>query len=649
MKAKTSGKFMPAFLALLFVQLCTATESAAENKEGANASVAIWEHPTSALATLQKAHAVDDNSLLMQEDLDFLIAEDGGGACATAAGINVLQTLRVMAGLDPLPNLHRAALAAFEKQPHLLKGRVTNDGFANLIAYCQTRLEAWTVAVETESAPNSKYAEGGKRWSELKGPDLGVEPRQLKVVSFTVTEGTKVLGRHFVLLKGWKENEIVVVDPQKPGKDRHYILEYKSEDKGAAVRIFLLQPADAPARPNARVFELNTLFTMSLREAAEPQSGPMSLEFVKGKIDETAIALRGSSDFLSPRVWRQKTASFGLPGLDLPVEYGGSAWPASKILEIFRHAGKHNLNFRDIVGGAHVRPLLNSKQPEILDIVRQVADGKAYIAIAITEPSAGSDIPSIKSSSRKVEGGYRLTGTKRFNARLDQATHVILFTQGTTGEKGKLSVFVVPIATPGLKVETLAAHGLSGNSYGGLTFTDLFVPDSHLIGRDGDGMQIFFNHFLYWRLMQTAAAIGTGQKALEKMAERIKTREAFGGPIGRFTHLQQPIGQYTTQLDMAYSLAKEAAKMIDRGEYREARAMICGLKAEGVEISLSATDAAARAFGGEGYSTLVDIGDRLRDLNGLRIADGTTDVMRMEVVRHTFGQEFWEMAVQARD
>ena len=148
--------------------------------------------------------------------------------------------------------------------------------------------------------------------------------------------------------------------------------------------------------------------------------------------------------------------------------------------------------------------------------------------------------------------------------------------------------------------------------------------------------------------MQTAAAIGTGQNALNQMAERIKTREAFGGPIGRFTHLQQPLGQHTTELQMAYSLAKEAAALIDQGEYSKARGTICGLKAEGIEASIDAVDAAMRAFGGEGYSTLVDLGDRLRDLHGLRIADGTTDVMRMEVVRHSFGAEFWEMAIKPK-
>lgn len=92
---------------------------------------------------------------------------------------------------------------------------------------------------------------------------------------------------------------------------------------------------------------------------------------------------------------------------------------------------------------------------------------------------------------------------------------------------------------------------------------------------------------MYWRLMQAAAAIGTGESSLDQMAQRIKSREAFGGPIGRFTHLQQPLGQHTTELKMAIALAREAAALIDRGDYDAAEPLIDGLKAEGVEIALN--------------------------------------------------------------
>lgn len=557
-----------------------------------------------------------------------------------------------MAGLHKLSNPHKVVLSSFANQPELLKGRVTNDQFVKLLHFYASHLAGHKLSMSAQSAPNSIHSNGVGIWSLSDGPKLIVEPLQLRVLSYTVTKPDGVvLGRHFVLLREYSRNEVIVVDPSKPLKDHRYILEFKKGNNGVCERVFLLNPTEAPKRD--LIYELNTVFDISVSKGDEPLNpqsrDKTSVEYVKREIDRLAAEFRGTDDFLNPRVWRQKSEYFGLPGLDLPVEHGGRGWPASKVLEIFKHAGSHNLNFRDIVGGAHVRPLLKSNNAEMLQIVKQVAKGSAYMAIAITEPDVGSDVTAMKSTSRKVDGGYRLSGKKRFNARLNQATHVILFTQGTTGKPGKISVFVLPIDTPGLNVETLAAHGLTGNSYGGLSFDDVFVPESHRLGEDGEGMRIFFDHFNYWRLMQSAAALGTGENALQQMADRIKTRHAFGGPIGRFTHLQQPIGQYSIELRMAYALAREAADLVDQGDYRAAQPLICGLKAEGVEIALRAVDAATRAFGGEGYSGLVDLGDRLRDLNGLRIADGTTDVMRMNVVRHTYGQEFWDMAIQVKE
>src|SRR5690606_13038986 len=132
-----------------------------------------------------------------------------------------------------------------------------------------------------------------------------------------------------------------------------------------------------------------------------------------------------------------------------------------------------------------------------------------------------------------------------------------------------------------------------------------------------------------------------------QLADRIRERHVYGGPIGRFTHLQQPIGEYLTQLRMAMALAREAAKLIDDGDYEAAPPLGNGLKAEGVEAALAACDAGMRAHAAVGSSRDVDLGDRVRDLMGLRIADGTTDVMSMTVVREMYGYDFWKMSIRS--
>lgn len=625
--------------------------------EGADAALTL---PAGALSVLQEEHRRDDSTFVVQGELDQLIKNEGVGACASAAAIGLYQGLRIMAGLEKLPNPHKVALSAIAKYPVLLDGPVSNELFVDVVRFYDQQVEGADFAIDVRCDATTDYRKDSPAWHDDAPPELTIRPREIKVLSFTVTKPSgERRGRHFVLLKSVQGAELTVIDPYKPTANLRYVLSCEPEGQAPCGHVLLLNAPGTPPRSRPETYELNTIITVKVADATPPAEDVEtqalhSIEDVKEEFNRVASDLRGTPDWLSPRVWRKKTAAFGLPALDLPVEYGGRDWPPSKMIEMFRHAGRYNLNFRDVVGGAHVRPLLKSSDPGVKEIVKQAARGDVYMAIAITEPDAGTDLSAIRSVARKVEGGYLLSGEKRYNARLDQATHVTLFTQASTGEPGKLSAFVVRIGTPGLIVKQLSAHGLTGNSYGGLVFEKLFVPESMLIGEDGGGMGVFFEHFLYWRLMQSAAAIGTGEGALDQMADRIKTRHVLGGPIGRFTHLQQPIGQHTTELRMAFALAKDIAERLDEKRLgnridADTRALICGIKAEGVEIALKAADAAARAFGGEGYSDRVDIGDRLRDLNGLRIADGTTDVMRMEVVRHIYGEEFWKMAVQSEN
>jgi alkylation response protein AidB-like acyl-CoA dehydrogenase len=603
----------------------------------------------SALSALQAVQEQGQEVFVVQHELDPVIRQGGGGACASAAAIDAIQALRLMAGQKPIANPHKAALAALGSQDELLNGRVSNEQLNTLLeGYARTHLEEWRLEVEIAVTPHSPFSPVGHPWRVGDGPNLSMADGELKIVTFSVTKASGELrGRHFVLLKRREGDDITVVDPRRPLKNITYTVTPRDEERWGR-RYFLTPP---PKVKTTDVLELDSIFTLRLSKDEAPVEAPADLGELQQLIDQAAETLRESGDLRSPRKWRQSTSAFGLPGLDLPPEHGGSGWPASKTLEAFIYAGRHDLNCRDVIGGAHVRPLLKSTHPKVLDIVRQVAHGDAYMAITMTEPHVGSDFHKIKSTARKVDGGYLLSGEKRYVARLEQATHVIIFTQPANGEPRGLSAFVLPIDTPGLERYSFGAHGLKGNSFGGMTFKDVRVEDWQMIGGDGDGAEIFVDHFRYWRLMQVAAALGTAERALEMMVDRLVEREAYGAPIGRFSHLQQAVGQRTTELKMAKALAREAALMLDKGQGAEADSIINGLKAEGVEIALATVDAAVRAFGAEGYSDRVDLGDRLQDLNGLRIADGTTDVMRMSVVAKSYGEKgkkLWDMVVRKK-
>lgn len=603
--------------------------------------------PGLALDHLQDEHSDDKPLLISQDELDQLIQQDGGGACPIASGLIAAQTLRSMTGLPLDLHPHRTALRIFQEKPELKEGRIGNQRFVELLAFLCKDFDETPVAITTVSAPTSDYETTSTRWNPTEGPDLSVAAGQIKILAYTVTAASgTVRGRHFVLLQASDGNQISFVNPGKPTKDYTFIVEYRGDSSGPKRKVFFHSPAGFDK--TNQTYELNTIFTVRLinEQPAVAKKADVSVNGITEKIDQLANLLREQGDLTNPTVWRQHGSAFGLPGLDLPIEVGGSGWSTVDMLEVFRHAGKHNLNLRDVVGAAHGRPLAKSKSAYAKRTLNDLVAGKAYVAVAITEPDAGSDMRAMESQATKVGDGFVLTGQKLWNARLRQATHVVLYTLASSGEPGARTAFLLPINHPGLQILDEYAHGLTGNSFGGLKFTDMFVGPEYLLGEDGDGGKIFNEHFMYWRLMQSAAAIGCGEAALEQMAKRIQERHAYGGPIGRFTHLQQPLGENTTKLQMAMALSREAAELIDQGNYDAASPLINGIKAEAVEIALAASDSAMRAHGALGYSRQVDLGDRVRDLMGLRIADGTTDVMRMEVVRSAYSPELWKMAVR---
>lgn len=596
--------------------------------------VAPGEHPTpeAAISELQAEHGRQGNVLAVQGDFDCVIRDGGGGACASATAFNLLQIMRRMTGVEGTLAPHATILAAFKAQPGLLDGRVTNLQMENLLHYYRRYL------------PGKDFGLNHAPIDSASAPDLAVHPAEIKMLTYHVKpNGGPSIGRHFVVIKKFQDGLLTVTEPGQPLKDLTFEL---ARDPRAKSGWRLVRPKGAPA--SHAVFDLDSRFTVKLKGTSGPSPRPATPpgpEQVNAHVDATVNAFRGTKNFVSPRAWRKQGAKYGLPGLDLPRELGGGAWKPSQMVKVFEHAGEYDLNLRDVVGGAHVRPLLASDTPEVHDIVRQVGQGKGYVAIAITEPEAGSNMRAMKSQATPVAGGYQLSGTKRYNARFSQASHVVVFTQAPGQEAGKLNAFVLPIDYPGLKFQKMNAQGLHGNSFGGVSFDQLFVPEKYRLGKDGEGGKIFREHFVYWRLMQTSAAIGTGKGALRQMAERIRSRQAFGGPIGRFTHLQQELAENTGKLEMASSLVEKAAKLLDEGRYAEAEPLVAMAKAEGVEFALRAADDAMKAFGAEGYTDGVDLAQRKRDLEGLRIADGTTDVMRQDVVRKVYGEDFWRMAM----
>ncbi len=346
----------------------------------------------------------------------------------------------------------------------------------------------------------------------------------------------------------------------------------------------------------------------------------------------------------SPLAWRELLGPFGAAGLDLPRRVGGRNLSATSMAELFSTFGYIALDLRDVPGAGHARLVSLASGRQHDEFLRRVAVGEAYAAITITEPNTGSDLHAIETTATPTATGYTLSGTKRFVARLRQATHLIVFARvPRPAMEDRLSVFLVPANSPGVLIGDLQSSGLNGVSFGQVTFDSVEIGRETRVGGEGEGLTLFLRHFSYWRAAMAAAAIGCARAAIDQTISWLRDRNAFGGPIGRFTHLQQGLAKHTARLHASWLLVQSVMARLDQRSVAFADAAMA--KAEAVEWALHAVEWAALVHGARGYCSATDIEQRLRDLLGLRIADGTTDVLRGQVARAVLGNDMYELSL----
>ena len=323
--------------------------------------------------------------------------------------------------------------------------------------------------------------------------------------------------------------------------------------------------------------------------------GPRPIEAMAAKL----MDVLGRQETWHPVELRAHQDLVGWAGLDLPSRCGGAAWRARDMALLIRLCGYKDAELRDLVGAGHARLLTLAATRRFDGVLSAVARSAAYFAIAITEPSVGSDLWALTTTATPVDGDYVLDGTKQHIARISEATHFIVFAAVTRAtQKPLITAFLIPRNATGLDVELMRPSGLTSVSWGRIFLRQVRVPSACRIGGEGQGLALFKRHFCYWRTMMAALAIGSAQAAVDQTAVWMKSRQAFGGPIGRFTHLQQTMAYWIAQLRMAWLLVETVTDQIDAHAWPATDAEM--LKAEALEVAVGATEWATTVFGAAG-------------------------------------------------
>ncbi|MDP9067565.1 MAG: acyl-CoA dehydrogenase family protein [Actinomycetota bacterium] len=259
--------------------------------------------------------------------------------------------------------------------------------------------------------------------------------------------------------------------------------------------------------------------------------------------------------------------------------------------------------------------------------------GEKIFCLGITEPDAGSDVAGIKTTARKVDGGWVVNGSKIFitNGRRAHAMTLVAKTDRDAGHQG-MSLFLVDTETPGFHVaRTLDKLGMRTSDTAEITFTDMFLPDEALLGNEGEG---FYN--ISWelqgeRLVGAAGSIEGARRSFEAALAYATQRETFGKPIGKHQAIRHALAEMATEIEAAQQLVYAAAWKVNQGEYPVREISMAKLLTG--EVAWRTADKALQIFGGYGYTMDFPIQRAWRDSRLIRIGGGADEVMREVIGR----------------
>ncbi len=284
----------------------------------------------------------------------------------------------------------------------------------------------------------------------------------------------------------------------------------------------------------------------------------------------------------------------------------------------------------------------------------KVTSGDAFLGIAVTEPSGGSDIVgAVKTNAIKKDSTWILNGEKLFISGISESKkwggiHLTLArTDKSAGHKG-FSFFAVPLKdNQKIKTTLLEDMGRMGISTGGFSMDHAQIPDQYLVGEVDKGFYYAMEGFSAARILIAATCVGAAQAALELGMDHIKTREAFGRKLGSFEGIQFPLSEHFTNIESVKLLTYKAAWIMDNMDKEErfthhdvslAAAMI---KLRAPLYAFGVMNEVADWLGATGYTKEHSIEMGIRGVRSYSIgAEGTMNIMRIIIARELLGKEF---------
>jgi acyl-CoA dehydrogenase len=258
----------------------------------------------------------------------------------------------------------------------------------------------------------------------------------------------------------------------------------------------------------------------------------------------------------------------------------------------------------------------------------EVMAGERIGGFALTEPEAGSDVASMRTTARRDGDAWVLDGEKVFISNVGIAHHFIVFANAepSLGRKG-ISAFLVDAKSPGLTLENVPLS--VDHPLGRLVMRGCRVPGASLVGEVGHGLRVALGTLDVFRTSVGAAAVGMARRALDETIARVKSRVQFGQKLADFQLTQAALADMATELDAARLLVYRAAWSKDHGRTTDDAVHVAMAKMYATEAAQRIIDRAVQLHGGLGVALGSTVERLYREIRPLRIYEGTTEIQKL--------------------
>lgn len=339
-----------------------------------------------------------------------------------------------------------------------------------------------------------------------------------------------------------------------------------------------------------------------------------------------------------PQALWEELAAAGMPGINVAEVWGGGDGSLVDLAILAEELAAQGCPLLTLVVSNGVCVPILQAHGSIQQCERwlpSIATGQSRMAFAITEGDAGTNTHAIRTRAIPSGNGWKLVGEKQYISALDDSEHVMVVCRTSDDRSQALSVFVVPTDRAGISFSPIKTHVIAAERQSILTFDEVCVDETELIGDAGAGFSILFDGLNPERIMSAATCLGLARYALDKAVAYANTRSVWGAPIGSHQAVSHPLASCYAEIQGGLQVLYGAAAASGPHDLNGTRASVAKLLA--ARTVDHALDAAIQVHGGNGLSAEYGLADLWGVARLYRIAPVSDEMTLNHLASHALG------------